>query len=1086
MLLYNLIFGVHLYLSIKQATDAVAKRLTEQVWHYANEVDAYANNIVRMAHSSSGLLSRKKFIDRLDVENYLENLLQEYKLTRGVSLLWLKSNYRRWKVYHAYRSDNNIHVESNSNAWLLPQHIWWLQSQKGRHGYWTEPRGNIQTGWLVSYMVPIYSGNMLQGYFMVDVDLADLRHQVVDTDIAQPKFSILNGFGNYVQTDSDTALKYQLQSIYQSQDLYGTSRLWNDIRKLVEVGKPIFRKVWVPMQQQEYWLVGAPISSGNWWMTTHIRREVALTSVREQAQVEALVMLLSLVLIFSCACLVSDRISRPVSRLKQSMDDFTYRQIKPVISCSSSDEIGSLTESFRTLVDKLADREQALHDARTNNIGHLVQRLRGSYFYFNLDLDGCITHVSPSVEAVLGYKDNDFIRPFIGFLTNQDMKLYYREKFRNVQAGHWGEAFELDMRHKNGSTRRIEIFWSDMGGSSGKRTLIEGLANDITERVNDTKKFKLLLDSAPDATVVATPEGIIGMVNTRAEALFGFHRDELVNMPLKLLTPDKERKRHPLLGELNHANWEELCLLEFESVCVDRQSRLFPVEITSNPLKTDDGLFISMAIRDITERKKIESEVTTAREQAERANQAKGLFLSNMSHELRTPLNGVLGNAQLLLRNRNLPEHERKFLQSIEASGKHLLSVINDILDMTKIESSEIDLNLTANSVRELMQDVQNILIEKAAGKGIELRLIIEEPIPEVVMLDENKLRQVLINLVSNAVKYTLKGSVELKLAVHARQLLFTVTDTGVGIPRGDLERVFEPFRQVHANMQVGGTGLGLAISRKLVVVMGGEGINVTSKEGQGSKFQFKVPLVSGNPDLLDEKRRLQGGSIHMNLREEDRGIQVLVVDDIENNRDMLAALLMSAGFSVRRACNGVEAVEAVKAHNFQLVLMDIRMPVMDGVQAITRIRQIKGKGEVKSIAVTASVSHEAKECLLKQGFDGYLGKPLDAGQLFDSVARLLDISFEEGSVDKVWDEKQLLSTLGIDQCVELVSMLLVALELGDLESLEHSLMVLKEELDSNEFIDYLLNLSRDMNVEKLEQLARQLQAHSEQSKSVG
>ena len=573
MLLYNLIFGVHLYLSIKQATEAVARRLTEQVWHYANEMDTYAQNIMRMAHSTSGLLGRKEFTDRQDVEGFLENLLQDYQLVQGVSLLWLKNDDRQWKVYSACRHHNNgISVDKNFNVDLYPQQIWWLQKQsRGRRGYWTEPRGSAEAGWLVSYLVPVYAGQALQGYFMVDVNLAVLRHQVIDTDMAQPKFSILNGFGRYVQTDSQTVQKHHLQSIYQSQDIYGTPGLWSDIRQLVESGRPTFRKIWVPMRQHEYWVVGAPIKSGHWWMITHIRREVALASVREQAQVDALVMLLSLVLIFTCACLVSDRISRPVSRLKQSMDDFTYRQIKPVINTASSDEISSLTESFRTLVAKLADREQALHDARANNIGHLVQRLRGSYFYFNLDPGGCLTHVSPSVEAILGYTEAEFLRPFIGFLNHQDDKLHFREQFRNALEGSWGETFELDIRHKNGSSRRIEIFWSDMGDTAGKLSLIEGLGNDITERVSDTKKFKLLLDSAPDATVIATPEGIISMVNTRAEELFSYHREELVNMPLMLLTPEVARARHPLLGDLSHSSWSELCLLEFESTCVDRQ-----------------------------------------------------------------------------------------------------------------------------------------------------------------------------------------------------------------------------------------------------------------------------------------------------------------------------------------------------------------------------------------------------------------------------------------------------------------------------------------------------------------------------------
>ena len=203
-------------------------------------------------------------------------------------------------------------------------------------------------------------------------------------------------------------------------------------------------------------------------------------------------------------------------------------------------------------------------------------------------------------------------------------------------------------------------------------------------------------NSAPDATIIATPEGIIGMANSRTEDLFGFHREDLVNMPLSLLTPLENRPGHPLLGDLEQASWEQLCLVGYESRGVDRRGRVFPVEITSNPLRTDDGLLISMVVRDITERKRIEDELMRAKEEAERANLAKGLFLSNMSHELRTPLNGVLGNAQLLLRNLSLSSAQRKGLTTIEASGQHLLSLINDILDLTKIESSQIELHPSA------------------------------------------------------------------------------------------------------------------------------------------------------------------------------------------------------------------------------------------------------------------------------------------------------------------------------------------------------------------------------------------------------
>ena len=1075
MLLYNLIFGIHLYLSIKQATDAAAKRLTEQVWHYANEIDTYARDLMNMAHSSARLLGRREFTDHVNISGFLTDILRQYQLAHGIKLIWFRSGHG-WNIYNAHRDNRQVMIDQMTGSALSSGQVWWLQQQEQGEGFWTDPRGTAKDGWLVSYMVPIYSGSLILGYLVVDVNLANLRKQVIDREMGQPKFSILNGMGQYVQTDSKTARQYNLQSIFESQDVYGTPGLWSDIQALVTSGKPTFRKIWVPMRQHEYWVVGAPIKSGHWWMITHIRREVALESVREQAQVDALIMLLSLVLIFTCACLVSDRISRPASRLKQSMDDFTYRQVKPAIINNSSDEIGSLTDSFQTLIKKLADREQALREARANNIGHLVQRLRGNYFYFNLNREGCVIHVSPSVEAILGYRQGEFLRPLISFLCSENDRLKFRRQLRTALDGKWGDTFELDICSKDGCVHRIEIFWSDMGDTSDRQILIEGLANDITERVSDTKKFKQLLDSAPDATIIATPEGIISMVNTRAEELFGYQREALVNMPLKLLTAPQYRKQHPLLGNLADASWNELCLVEFESHGIDCRGRIFPVDITSNPLKTSDGLLISMVVRDITERKRIEQELTGARDAAEKANRAKGLFLSNMSHELRTPLNGVLGNAQLLLRNRNLSEQDRMVLESIDVSGRHLLSLINDILDMTKIESSEIELNIVPTDLRELLQDVQNILMEKAVGKGLELRLEIQDELPEVIMLDESKVRQVLLNLVSNAVKFTGRGWVKLMAGVRGEKLLLEVSDTGVGIARKDLERVFEPFRQVHASMQMGGTGLGLAISRKLVQVMGGEDLCVSSQEGHGSTFVFDLPLVDGSQAMLADKLRLQGGTIHQSLRDSDRGIPVLVVDDIKSNRDMLAALLISAGFNVSKAGDGRQAIDALLSRQHSLVLMDIRMPVMDGITAIGKIRLMPEISGVRVIAVTASVSHEARDRLLKQGFDDYLAKPLDAGQMFDAIGRLLDISFVEENFSGAWDEDSLLQDLDAGQCCELAGILSSALELGDLQMLEQTLLSQKGICQKSRVLNYLLAMTRDVKIEKLEELASRLQ----------
>ena len=1076
-LLYNLIFGIHLYFSLKQATDAVANGLIKQVWHNAVRIDNHIQQLMAMTSFMADMLSWMPVTDQSLIQHFLSDLVQHNPLVRGFTYARLGSSFRHWDVFHAHLDGNQVKLDQIADTGLLPAQFWWASQAQQHSGFWTAPRGSAEKGWTVSYIVPVFRADHLHGYFWMDLNLSDLRHQLVENATGNASFSIVNSAGEYLQTDSETPRRYQLNSIHQSQFYYGSPGLWHDLEELIARGEPAFRHKWVPVRQNEYWLMGAPIKSASWWMISYAPRETVLAPVIDQAQINALLMMLSLLLIFICASLVSVRITRPIIRLKQAMDDFTYRQIEPEFTHVSHDEIGSLTASFQQLVSKLADRERALHQARTSNIGHLLERLRGNYFYFNLDQDGCITHVSPSIEAILGYSPTVFHTPLIDYLANDDSKRRFREQFRAAHRGRLGDTFELDIRHLNGSVRRLEIFWSDMGDQ--RQYLVEGLANDITDRVSDTKKFKLLLDSAPDATIIATPEGIIGMANSRTEDLFGFHREDLVNMPLSLLTPLENRPGHPLLGDLEQASWEQLCLVGYESRGVDRRGRVFPVEITSNPLRTDDGLLISMVVRDITERKRIEDELMRAKEEAERANLAKGLFLSNMSHELRTPLNGVLGNAQLLLRNLSLSSAQRKGLTTIEASGQHLLSLINDILDLTKIESSQIELHPSAVRLLELLRGVRNILMERATSKGLDLRLLPIEPLPEIVMVDEIKVRQVLLNLLSNGVKYTVRGWVECRVSVVRRDIVFEVRDTGVGIAHEDLEKVFEPFRQVHLGLQIGGSGLGLAISRRLVTAMGGT-LEVTSEPGKGSRFVFTLPLVRGSFEALKAHQRLLPGSIYVHLQERFKGIRVLVVDDVESNREMMAGLLSSAGFRVDIAANGLQALEAVKQINFDLILMDISMPVMDGVSAIGQIRKLPKAGlsrqtNLKAVAVTASVSHEARERLLSQGFDEYIGKPLDAGLMFDKIRCLLGVEFVTASPQPDWNEDALVQQLKSRQMTEFVNAIISAYEQGDLQCLEQTLHTFARDSELTDVVGFLLALTADMDIARLENFIGQL-----------
>ena len=344
------------------------------------------------------------------------------------------------------------------------------------------------------------------------------------------------------------------------------------------------------------------------------------------------------------------------------------------------------------------------------------------------------------------------------YLTKSKINDGFSEKLQGLMAGHWIEAFEVEMRHRNGAVCRVELFCAVNDESPEPDNVIEGMGNDITHRINDTEKFKLLIASSPYATVVTNQDGIIFMVNRKVLELFRFSEDELINMPLALLVDADFRQEHPLLQSFNYNKPERHCVESFLSTGCDSKGRCFPMELSSNVLNTSDGIQFSIVLRDITERKKIEEELVSAKVRAEHASRAKSLFLSNISHELRTPLNGVLGYSQLLLSDREIPERYLENLQSLEECGLHLMTLINDILDITKIESSGVELDPQPFALKATLSTVLASIREFAKKKQLELHLNVADGVAPEVVGDNVKLRQVLINLVGNAIKIYLSG----------------------------------------------------------------------------------------------------------------------------------------------------------------------------------------------------------------------------------------------------------------------------------------------------------------------------------------
>ncbi len=393
-------------------------------------------------------------------------------------------------------------------------------------------------------------------------------------------------------------------------------------------------------------------------------------------------------------------------------------------------------------------------------------------------------------------------------------------------------------------------------------------------------------------------------------------------------------------------------------------------------------------------RKQTEMELLRAKQKAETANQAKSIFLANMSHELRTPLSAVLGFSDLMARDPETNQKQSENLSVIKRSGQHLLGLINDVLDMSKIEAGHTELEPEPGDLHYLLDDISNIFSLRAETNNLAFHLERHTDLPQYVTLDVGKLRQVLINLLGNAVKFTGTGSVTLRayantLSDHNWRLHFEIEDTGPGIPAKERVTIFDPFAQTgHSPDKHKGTGLGLAISRQFIQLMGGD-ITMKSTLGEGSLFRFEIPA-----EASDEAPTSQIEQRVVGLAANEPEWRILIVEDEADNRLLLRRLLESVGFHNRIAVNGEEAIEQFKDWQPHLIWMDMRMPVMDGYEATRRIRELPNSKEVKILALTASAFKEQEEEMLTAGCNAVFYKPYSESDIFNAMAEHLSLQY--------------------------------------------------------------------------------------------
>jgi signal transduction histidine kinase/DNA-binding NarL/FixJ family response regulator len=391
------------------------------------------------------------------------------------------------------------------------------------------------------------------------------------------------------------------------------------------------------------------------------------------------------------------------------------------------------------------------------------------------------------------------------------------------------------------------------------------------------------------------------------------------------------------------------------------------------------------------------SELRTAKEQAEKANRAKSIFLANMSHELRTPLNAVLGFSQLMKESPDTNDEQLKNLTIITNSGKYLLNLINNVLDISKIEAGRVELELANLDLFQLIQEIKSLMYVPAKDK--DLGFIVEQApdIPNFIKNDPIKMRQILINLIGNAIKYTKQGRVIFRTMVIRKespvkeQLGFEVEDTGPGIPLEDRERIFQPFVQLGNKPQTEpGTGLGLAICKQYIELMGGK-ITVTSELGKGSIFHFEIPVEVLPAEAIPSVPR--HGRI-LGLSADQPRYRLLIAEDQKENRILLSKILSPFNFDIREAVNGQEAIEIFNEWHPDLIWMDIRMPIIDGIEATRRIKSTKAGKSTRIIAVTAHYLEKEQNEIIEAGFDDCICKPYEYTDIFNALAKNLNVRF--------------------------------------------------------------------------------------------
>lgn len=684
---------------------------------------------------------------------------------------------------------------------------------------------------------------------------------------------------------------------------------------------------------------------------------------------------------------------------------------------ANSQQIALIVTSISIVVTLLVLLVQAVlkfYHAK-HSFEHSAARLSA---IMNTALDAILTFNHKGVVIDSNSAAHTLFQVKTGSLTGRHFKQLLPERYAAEYQQLLAQASQNEVSQLTGAERQLWILTDEQQqcpvrvmlsrSSLNERPIFVACLSDISKQLATAKtlkeseqKFRSLIQNIPGAAYRCLPNNSWSMlfISDAVEHLCGYPASDFLLPQAKrswadLILPEDQ----PLVAGINH---QQTFMLEYRIRHKDGSIRWLLEQ--GDALRDDQGNIQALDgfIMDISERRLFEEQLQQAKQKAEQAAEVKSAFLANMSHEIRTPLNAVIGFTDLLLENPDSPDAVR-YMQTVNQSAKSLLVLLNDILDSAKLEKGKLELEQVNFNLTELVDNVISTLWVNARNKQLALNFSLSPKLGQFYVGAAPRIRQVLLNILGNAIKFTEQGSVTLTVSPEADKIAFNITDTGIGIAEDRLAKIFEPFTQADASMsrRFGGTGLGTTISKQLVELMGGS-INATSTLGKGSTFTVLLPLALGEATATETK-------LH-----KLPPMHFLIADDIPQNLELLSAILKRNQHQVTTACNGAEVLEALAQAQPDVVLLDVQMPVMDGLTAATLRREYEATQQlprVPIVALTASALAEDRQAVLAAGMDGFASKPIDTDALFAEIARVLNINLISKQVSETLGEMAIIA----------------------------------------------------------------------------